>query len=54
MRNSGTNKLHTCKTFRPFVLAQSALRMVILGIVYNHKIVFTQLMTSNNVFCGIQ
>jgi hypothetical protein len=41
------------KTFLPFILAQSALRMVILGIVYSHEIVFTQLMTSDNVCCGI-
>ena len=39
------------KTFLPLVLAQSALRVVILGIVY--EIVFTQLMTSDNVCCGI-
>ena len=41
------------KTFLPFVLAQSALRVVILDIVYSHEIVFTQLMKSDNVFCGI-
>ena len=41
------------KTFLPLVLAQSALRVVILGIVYSHEIVFTQLMTSDNVCCGI-
>ena len=39
------------KTFLPFVLAQNALRVVIHGIV--HEIVFTQPMTSDNVFCGI-
>jgi hypothetical protein len=46
MRNSVTNKLHT----------QNALRVVIHGshgIVYSHEIVFTQPMTSDNVFCGI-
>jgi hypothetical protein len=41
------------KTFLPLVLAQSALRVVILGIVYSHEIVFTQPMTSDNVCCGI-
>ena len=44
------------KTFLPFVLAQNALRVVIHGShgnVYSHKIVFTQPMTSDNVFCGI-
>jgi hypothetical protein len=41
------------KTFLRFVLAQSALRVVILGIVYSHEIVFSQPMTSDNVFCGI-
>jgi hypothetical protein len=41
------------KTFLPFVLAQNALRVVILGIVYSHEIVFTHLMTSDNVCCGI-
>ena len=41
------------KTFLPFVLAQSALRVVILGIVYSHEIVFTHLITSDNVCCGI-
>ena len=45
------------KTFLPFVLAQNALRVVIYavlyGIVYSHEIVFTQPMTSDNVFCGI-
>jgi hypothetical protein len=35
MRNSVTNKVHTWhgKTFLPLVLAQSELRVVILGIV---------------------
>jgi hypothetical protein len=34
MRNSVTNKVHRLgKTFLPLVLAQSALRVVILGIV---------------------
>jgi hypothetical protein len=42
------------KTFLPFVLAQSVPRVVILGIVYSHEIVFTQLMTSDNVFCRIK
>ena len=41
------------KTFLPFGLAQNALRVVIHGIVYSHEIVFTQPMTSDNVFCGI-
>jgi hypothetical protein len=41
------------KTFLPFVLAQSVLCVVILSIVYSHEIVFTQLMTSDNVFCDI-
>ena len=40
------------KTFLPFVLAQSALRVVIFDIVYSHEIVFTHLMTSDNVCCG--
>jgi hypothetical protein len=38
------------KTFLPFVLAKNALRVAILGIVYSHEIVFTQPMTSDNVF----
>ena len=38
------------KTFLPFVLAQNALRLVIHGIVYSDEIVFTQPMTSDNVF----
>jgi hypothetical protein len=29
------------KTFLPFVLAENALRVVILGFVYSHEIVFT-------------
>ena len=41
------------KTFMPFVLAQNALRVVIHGIVYSHEIEFTQPMTSDNIFCGI-
>jgi hypothetical protein len=54
MRNSVTNKLHTCKTLLPFVSAQNTLRVaIILGIVYSHEIVFTQPMTSDTVFCGI-
>ena len=40
MRNSVTNKLHTCKTLLPFVSAQNTLRVAILGIVYSHEIVF--------------
>ena len=40
------------KTFLSFVLAQNALRVVIHGIVYGHEIVFTQPMTSDNIFCG--
>ena len=41
------------KTFPPFVVAQSAQQVVILGIVYSHQIVFTQPMTLDNVFCGV-
>ena len=41
------------KTLLPFVSAQNTLRVVILGNVYSHEIVFTQPMTSDNVFCGI-
>jgi hypothetical protein len=41
------------KTLLPFVSAQNTLRVAILGIVYSHEIVFTQPMTSDNVFCGI-
>jgi hypothetical protein len=49
-----TIKLHILgKTFLPFVLAQNALRVVIYGIFYSREIVFTQPMTSDNVFCGI-
>ena len=51
MRNSVTNYSYILgKTFLPFVLTQSALRVAILGIVYSHEIVFTQPMTSDNVF----
>jgi hypothetical protein len=53
MRNSVTNKLHTWQNFAAFVSAQNTLRVAILGIVYSHEIVFTQPMTSDNVFCGI-
>ena len=47
-----------CKTFLPFVSAQNALRVVIHGIVYLFIVMrlcllFTQPMTSDNVFCGI-
>jgi hypothetical protein len=43
------------KTLLPFVSAQNTLRVAILGIVYkySHEIVFTQPMTSDNIFCGI-
>ena len=40
------------KTLLPFVSAQNTLRVAILGIVC-HEIVFTQPMTSDKVFCGI-
>ena len=53
MRNSVQTNYILSKTFLPFVLAQKALRVVIHGIVYSHEIVFTQPMTSDNVFCGI-
>ena len=54
MRNSAIQTSYILgKTFLPFVLAQNALRVVIHGIVYSHEIVFTQPMTSDNVFCGI-
>jgi hypothetical protein len=41
------------KTLLPFVSAENTLRVAILGIVYSHEIVFTQPMTSDNVFRGI-
>ena len=41
------------KTLLPFVSAENTLRVAIRGIVYSHEIVFTQPMTSNNVFRGI-
>ena len=41
------------KTLLPFVSAENTLRVAILSIVYSHEIVFTQPMTSGNVFRGI-
>jgi hypothetical protein len=38
------------KTLLPFVSARNTLRVAILGIIYSHEIVFTQPMTSDNVF----
>jgi hypothetical protein len=35
------------------IYTQRNITSIILGIVYSHEIVFTHLMTSDNVCCGI-